>query len=464
MPYRIVKIGGSSLTDFKDIKTISRLIQQYNQPLVLVVSALNGVTNKLISFLSTPGKGKNDICLFLDALYDRHCRIARYCILDRALLQSYDEKLKQRIEKLKSLLKEALFTSEVPDFLYDEVLSYGERLSSQLLTFILKAYHIHFQEALPEDFGLLTDGSFKNASIDFSKSKPNILKYFDEEKLYLVPGFYGVAEDGKINLLGRGGSDYTAAALALCLNAESLDLWKDVEGFCSADPKIIPHASTIRSLSYQEAAELAYFGSRIIHPRTAEPIKAGNIPARLFSFYTFRGDFSSHTLINGAKKVSDEVIKSISYSDDFGILELRGHGVGLKPGILARVTDCLEKNGINIKSVITSQTDINFLLSENDLENAYNVVKQLNLASIASYSKRTSISVIAAVGEGLVEVPGLAARLFSAAARKQVNIQIIAFGASKVAVYFIVDQKERNLVIHEIHDEFFHSQIKEEVY
>src|SRR6056297_2124352 len=137
MSFRVVKIGGSSLTDFKNIKTISRLIKHYNQPVVLVVSALSGITNNLISFLSKPGKEENDICLFLDDLYDRHWKIARYCILDQDLLQSYEQELKQRIERLKSLLKGALFIGDVPDFLHDEVLSYGERLSSQLLTCIL---------------------------------------------------------------------------------------------------------------------------------------------------------------------------------------------------------------------------------------------------------------------------------------------------------------------------------------
>ena len=144
--------------------------------------------------------------------------------------------------------------------------------------------------AMPEDIGLATDGAFRNASVDFPSSEAAVADTLSEDRIYIVPGFYGISADGRINLLGRGGSDYSAAAIARCIEAEALDVWKDVNGYMSADPGLIPSARRIAALSYDEAAELSYFGAKILHPRTVEPLIEKNIPVRIFNINAARTD------------------------------------------------------------------------------------------------------------------------------------------------------------------------------
>ena len=297
--------------------------------------------------------------------------------------------------------------------------------------------------------------------MNLNESRIALTRELNNSSTYIIPGFYGKSKDGKICLLGRGGSDYSAACIAHCVNANSLDLWKDVAGFLSANPNFVPKTISIKSLTYSEAAELSYFGSEILHPRTAEPLAEVNIPINIFSIKNATKSLIPSTVINNKKVVHDVVIKSISYSDDYGIVKLNGAGVGVKPGILAKVAGLLDVNGINIKSVFTSQTAINLLLSTDNLVKAKRLIQGNNVSGINHIKIIDDISLIAAVGEGLTSIPGVAGRLFTAVARENVNIKIISFGASNVAVYFIVNKLELYVAVNAIHNEFFHSEKEE---
>jgi aspartate kinase/aspartokinase/homoserine dehydrogenase 1 len=180
-----------------------------------------------------------------------------------------------------------------------------------------------------------------------------------------------------------------------------------------------------------------------------------NIPIRIFNIENVNGELKPATIINGKETITEKVVKSVSYSDDFGMLKLLGSGVGVKPGILAKSTSELDNAGINIKSVITSQTTINILLSQKDLYRAKSILEKKDIHGINEIEVCGDISLIAAVGEGLTTQYGIAGRMFSAVARRGINIQIISFGASPVAVYFIVNKKDRNETISEIHNDFF---------
>jgi len=162
-------------------------------------------------------------------------------------------------------------------------MSFGERLSAAIMTSLLQDRGVGCEEVTPEDMQLITDGEFGNAEVDFSASNETVKNRLLGEKTAIVPGFYGVSKEGKVTLFGRGGSDYTAASIASCIGAESLDIWKDVDGFRTADPKLVTDTHGIHQLTYTEAAELAYFGAKILHPRTVEPLMAQRIPIRIFN-------------------------------------------------------------------------------------------------------------------------------------------------------------------------------------
>jgi aspartate kinase/aspartokinase/homoserine dehydrogenase 1 len=451
----VVKFGGSNLKTEKDIAKLLKVIKSYDVPIVIVLSALYGVTNTLVDAMNRALDNEANISQFCTRLIVMHQQYIGRHIENQENQQKIMDTIICRVEKLKRHLLGIHYLGEIPDFTRDIILSYGERLSTLVLTEILKDRQINCQEVLPEDIGLITDGEFGNASINYALSSQNLQKSLTEEKIYIIPGFYGISEDRKVTLLGRGGSDYSAAAIAYCLDAESLDIWKDVNGFMSADPKVIDNPHIIHTLSYREAAELSYFGAKILHPRTFEPVMEKNIPIRIYNINEFSEPPLPITQIENIHDISPNVIKSVTSSDDLAVLKLRGPGVGIKPGIMAAVTSHLSNARINIKSIITAQTSINILLSKNDLEKSFNIVKSIGLSTVDQLIKMDNISLIAAVGEGMTEKPGIAARIFGAVSRQNINVQLISLGASAVATYFIIDQKDRDNSIKAIHEEFF---------
>lgn len=454
MQKKVLKFGGSNLKTPSDLNNIIQVVKAYNEPVVITLSAFYGVTDKIKHFLLNGDFADKAIEDFIEEL----CQLKYYFI--KNLVDDFNylntiEKLNCRISELRNLLKGIGLIGELPLSTNDLIMSYGERLSSLIITDLFNIYHIKSKELLPENFGLITDGEFGNASVDFEASEKLISNAFNEDICYVVPGFYGISRKQKITLLGRGGTDYTAASIARCINAKTLDVWKDVEGFKSADPKICENTEVIEGLTYSEAAELSYFGAKILHPRTVEPLEDVKIPIRLFDITKPDLFPKPGTVINGKNIIKNNVIKSITYSDDFGIVKLKGAGVGIKAGILARVTTEFDRLNINIKSMITAQTSINILLSEKDTYIAADALHKLEFHTVNKIQVRDNIAVIAVVGAGMADRPGIASRIFSSVAKKNINVEMIALGASKVASYFIVQKNEKLKAIELIHNEFF---------
>jgi len=451
----VVKFGGSNLRTQKDIRQILNVVKNYNRPLVVVVSAFYGITNLLEDMLLKARHEDAAIDHSLDDLIALKRDVIFNMITDPVLQKSTLDQVLVRIRELERYLRGVNYIGDIPAFVSDIVMSFGERLSALVLTALLQDRQIDCEEVTPEELHLITDGEYGNAEVDFAESEQAVRKRLSSDKTAIVPGFYGISKENRVTLFGRGGSDYTAASIAHCLQAESLDIWKDVDGFRSADPKLVPDTHGIDRLTYTEAAELAYFGAKILHPRTVEPLMFHNIPIRIFNIAnTDRPDYP-FTIITSNGKQKADIIKSVTYSDDFCILRLQGPGIGNKPGVLARVTTELDHKNINIKSVITSQTTINFLLSVKDLQPAYCAVKSLSLTVVNNVVTEDDLSLIAGVGEGILETHGIAGRMFSAVSREKINVEIISVGASPVAAYFIVNKKDRDEAVRAIHREFF---------
>jgi len=451
----VVKFGGSNLKRKEDIGRLIQAVKYYDRPIVIVVSALYGVTDLLDRALHRVAVSAEAIQQIKEELVETHRQVAELYLENSTYCDDVVQRIRQRVEQLEKYLQGIHCIGEIPDFVKDRILSYGERLSSLLLSSILAEQDFPCCECLPEDLGLVTNGEFGNARVDFSLSQKVVKEYLSGDRLYIVPGFYGISTDGKVTLLGRGGSDYTAAAIAYCIDAESVDLWKDVPGYLSADPKSVDSPAVIHRLTYNEAAELSYFGARIAHPRTFEPAEEKNIPVRLFNINHFSESLTPVTLIDDQQFIKEDVVKSVTFSDDFGVLKLHGAGVGIKPGILAKVTSRLNENRINIKSVITTQTTINILLSRSDLLKGLQEVESCTLSAVDRISAHDNVSLIAAVGEGILERPGIAARVLSAVSAHGINVWSISAGASDVAIYFIIDRDKRDVAVQAIHETFF---------
>ena len=455
MPKIVVKFGGSNLRSQEEIHHIIKVVTNYNQPIIVVVSAFYGVTNYLAGALERARHDEGVADQTVQYLSDLKLELIDQLIKDQALRQDTDRLLQGQMEELKNYLHGIALTGDASKALEDHVLSYGERLSAIFLNGIFLSQGLVSRVSFPEEIGLITDGEFGNATADFVLSTGKVREALCEDCIHVIPGFYGVSKDKKTTLFGRGGSDYSAAAIARCVGASSLDIWKDVNGFLSSDPKLVEQPVLIQKLSYNEAAELAYFGAKILHPRTVEPLIDPRIAVRIFNIYGTLDVNSPLSVISREKSVQAGVIKSVTYSDDFGLLKLKGPGVGLKPGILAKVTTALHLGGINISSVLTSQISINILLAKKDLQNAYAIVSAIELSAVGKLQIDDDIAIVAAVGHGITDNYGIAARIFTALASQSINVLMSCSGASPIVSYYLVRTCDRSSSVKAIHREFF---------
>ncbi len=456
MEKRIVcKFGGSNFKSRESVRAIIDAVSLYDKPLILVVSAFYGITNYLTEGIETVQHNENYVQKLISTIKEKKMESIDFSISDEKIRRETYKMVDARLDELQRYLLGVHYIGELPHSVKDRILSYGERLSSLILTQTLISCGFDAEEALPEDLGLITDGEFSSASVDFRESEKNISRNLGNRQIYVVPGFYGISPDGQINLLGRGGSDYSAAAIARAAGAESLDIWKDVDGFMTANPKIIPAARPLPSLSYREAAELSYFGASILHPRTVEPLQDRNIPIRILNIEADLSSLNPLTIIDDSKQDGSHPARSVTYSDDFAILRVTGPGVGIKGGILGKITTTLDSRGINIKSVVTSQTSINLYLGADDLNRSVRVMEELKLSTVTRLTPMSGISIIALVGEGLLDHPDLAGRIVAPLVKEGIKMPIVSLGASEGTAYFVVSQAERDRALRIIHKNFF---------
>lgn len=452
MSRSVIKFGGSDLKAPDDIQRIIKILHTYNRPVAVVFSAFYGITDMLIDALYKAEKDQLNIDSLIEEIEQLKHKAITDNISSKKVAQEAFNKILTHTNDLKRYFKAISYVHDIPRPSRALILSYGERLSAICLTEIFKQNGLDATLALPEDLQLITDGEFHNATVDFTHS--NVKENIPNHRVVVIPGYYGVSKDGKTTLLGRGGSDYAAAAIAYCLDAPSLDLWKDVKGFMSGDPKLIKDPQCVKQLAYNEAAELSYFGAKILHPRTVEPLKVKDIPLYL---YSINGDLENQQPATIISKESDEnkVIKSVTYSNQFGILKLKGSGLGIKPGILADVTNLLNVNGININSVLTSQIAINIILNKCDLEIAQNLVEQLNIQVFENVEIWKDVALIAVVGNRIMKNYGISSRIFTALAQQQINVKMSCTGASPIVNYFIVNESDMERTIQAVHQELF---------
>ena len=453
---KVIKIGGGCLTDEKTIGHILELIADRGRGHIFVVSALYGVTNFLIGGMSKALKDEEQIPLLIQHLRKQHLLVARHLVCGEENLKHFSTDFSTSLKKLERLYYGLNFTKEITPRMWDVISSFGERFSAELLAYAVCCRGMQAIYCMPQNIGLLTDGKFGDATANLSKTTKNfqqhLLPLLNEEIIIFIPGFFGVSEQDDITTFGRGGSDYSAAVVAASVQAEVLEIWKDVAGFMSADPKFVSEAQLISSLSYEEAAELAYFGAKILHPRTVEPVRKKRLNIEIKN--TLKPD-APGTLITANSSKSKTIIKSVAYNHHIGVIKIHSSGVGARPGILGRIADCLADKGLNIKSVITSQTCISLLLDDKDLDAGHQALKTITPRPYQRIEKLEDVAMIGIVGEGILQHKGIAAKCFTAVAECDVNVEMISFGPSRAALYFLVRQQDLHNAVQAIHSTFF---------
>ena len=453
---KVVKIGGGCLKGIQNIQRIIDLVAERCRGDCLVVSALNGITDTLITGMEKALAAEENIPKIIRHLETVHLKIAGDLIPVGRCYEGFTKDLDTGLKDLERLYYGLNFTRETTPRMHDIISSFGERFSAHLLNALLCARKLKAAACMPHQIGLLTDGRYGDATADMKQVRSNLPQRINpvlrKKGIAVVPGFYGISTQGEITTFGRGGSDYSAAVIAAALGAETLEIWKDVDGFMSADPRMVPEAELIPRLSYAEAAELSYFGARILHPRTVEPVRKNKIPIVIKN--TLAPD-NPGSLINSKSPRHRTVIKSVAHDTDIGILKVHASAVGARPGILARVAGQITEKGINIKSVVTSQTCISLLFSRKDVEKARLALKELKPRPYRRLEKLVHVALIGIVGEGLLKKKGVAARCFTAVAGCNVNVEMISFGPSRAALYFLVKMEDLPGAITAIHSTFF---------
>jgi aspartate kinase len=455
---KVIKLGGGSLQERDQIQEIIRIIVQRGMGNVVVLSGLGGVTDRLVAGIERALVDEDHIVRVIEELRSLHHALVDFLIPESATRTETTAALEDLFSRLERLYFGLTFTGEVTPRLKDMILTFGERLSVSLLTGALKAQGIDAVGCMADEIGIVSDGQHGNATALMSPTcmalRKKLIPLVKGNRVVLVTGYFGVSQRGRVTTFGRGGSDYSAAVIAAATDAECLEVWKNVDGFMSADPTFVPEATMIPALSYEEAAELSYFGAKILHPNTVDPLKKSGIPMMIKN--TFHPDQEGTVITTKTNRV-ENVVKSIAHNTDVGVLKIHASGLGAKPGVLGTIATHLSERGINIKSVITSQTCISLILGRADMEQGYQEIKKIRPRPYGRLEKIADMALIGIVGKGLAERKGIAARVFTAVANSGVNIEMISMGPSRVAYYFMVKEQNLRTTLRAVHSSFFGS-------
>ncbi len=444
------KFGGACTGTVEALQQLTRLVSDAEKPLVMTVSAASGVTDFLREALEQVMHHEINVSASIKLLTERHVEL-----LPKGTSEEGISQLRKLISQVERLLFGISYTEELTPRTRDLVLSFGERLMAVIIHEYLQKEGIDALIIDPTEL-IVTDGVHGDAMALLEETeklaKSKLREELHQHPIIIVPGFFGKSlEDHSVTLLGRSGTDYTATVLACALDAEKVIIWKEVQGFMSADPRIIPDAHNVPELSYEEAAELAHFGAKVLHPLAVPPARLKRIPIEIRHFYHPK----TTTTIREGSNQKPTVIKSVSYLRDLAVLKIYATLGGHTRGVLAKIAASLENAGINVISIATSQTCIAFLLKKESITAAVKSIEHLKPRLIDSWIIDHDFALICVVGDGLAKTPGIAARVFNAVARERANVELISAGASHAAYHFTVKNQDLSRALKAVHDEFF---------
>jgi aspartate kinase len=458
---KVMKFGGSTFKTPEMMERVVEVIKKDQGNCVIVVSALHGQTNEIREYISKIRTEKKEIDSFIKIIKQKHFNFAKEVIQDAEIQKKVIDTLDKYILKLERLLFGVAYTEELTPRTTDLILSSAERMSLHIMDGVLRSHGLLTKAYEADQIGIITDDEFCNATADLKSTERNLRKLINDDikggAIPIITGFIGCDSEGRTTTFGKNGSDYSAAVIAYSINASTLELWKDVDGFMSANPKLITNAYTIKKLSYDEAAELAHFGIGLLHPRTVEPVRLKIIPIEIKNI---QNPNNEGTEIVKKGFIAPDIIKSVVYSTDLVEIKLSAVGGSHRPGLLAEVTKILFDSKINIYSITTSQSYISILIYKTDLQSCMKVLDKLSVSAIKQIDPIRDIALICVVGEGAGETTGLASKIFSSVASAGVNIRVISAGASRVASHFIIQEKDLEKTVLAIHDQFCKNKIR----
>ncbi|MEW5675289.1 bifunctional aspartate kinase/homoserine dehydrogenase I [Flavobacterium enshiense] len=462
---KVLKFGGTSVANPQNIAQCISVINGIAGKKIVVVSALGGVTDILIDAISKAQNKNNDFKNIVKNLKNRHLETVE------RLLENKNHKvifayIDDCFSHINTLLEGCFLLGEISEKSKDVLLSYGELLSSRIIYEKLKqdAYNVAYIDSRQL---ISTDSNFGNATVNFEITDYSIQYYFDknQSEIVIMPGF--IAEDSNENTttLGRGGSDYTAAILAAALDAEQLEIWTDVSGMFTANPKIVKQAKPIAHISYKEAMELSHFGAKVLYAPTIQPALNRNIPILIKN--TFEPE-AQGTFISNENHQNHNPVKGISHIENIALITLEGTGLIGIYGASKRLFGAIAKEKINVIFITqaSSEHSICIGIAENDANKAKQAINEefvyeIKQLKIKPALVETNLSIIAVVGENMKNHQGLSGKMFSALGKNNVNIRAIAQGASERNISAVIDKKDAKKALNTLHEKFFEDNVKQ---
>ncbi|MTI88034.1 MAG: bifunctional aspartate kinase/homoserine dehydrogenase I [Balneolaceae bacterium] len=457
----VLKFGGTSVANAQNLKKAEHIIRQQSEQdkLVVVISALSGITNLLERCAILASAGNEEYLELLAQIEQRHLEICTSLLPVNTRSNSLAQ-VKLALNELEDICRGVFLIGELSPRSNDHIMSYGEVISSMIVTDYLKSTGLDAELYNSKAF-IKTDSQFGKATVDFALTYENIQQTFKESAaIAICPGFVASSKtDNHITTLGRGGSDYTAALIAAAVEASELQIWTDVNGMMTSDPRLVPNAHTIKSLSYEEAMELSHFGAKVIYPPTIQPVLDADIPITIKN--TFAPDHSGTKISVGASE-NGNFVKGTSSIDDIALLTLSGSGMIAVPNISYRLFGSLSREGINVILITqaSSEHTITVGISKEDLEQARKSVsnefaREIEAHKINPLEEETGLSIIALVGSRMKQQVGISAKLFDTLSHNGVNVRAIAQGSTELNISVVIDKKDLKKSLNSIHESFF---------
>ena len=457
-----MKFGGTAVDSPDKVRHVAGLVKSHSKgnKIVCVVSAVRGMTDGLLAIADSVRRGdKQSIEEFVKKSSKIHLDIVGGAISERKLKEEAETTVKKIMKELEEVLGGIVLLGEVTPKSLDYLLSFGERLSTPIVSFALRDIGIKSDHLTGKEAGILTDSNFGEARPLMDTTKLRVSHKLEpmlrDGMVPVITGFVGADQYGNTTTIGRGGSDYTATIIAASVGAGEVWLWSDVDGLMTADPKIVTEAQVLKEVSFAEAMEMALFGAKYMHPRALEPVIETKIPIRIRN--TFNLNHSGTVITQNPSKESQKIVKSVSAIRHTALIDVSGGGMVGAPGTAAKIFDTLAKNRVNIMMISQSpsESSISMVVRKTDLDKATTTL-ELNLLGkvIKQVNVNDDVAVIAVVGSGMRGIKGVAAKVFGAVAKHGVNVIMITQGSSELNLAFVVNDKNCDQAVRALHEEF----------
>ncbi len=458
---KVLKFGGSSVGSAEKIINVIEILKNTlmtDTKIAAVFSAFHGVTDELLKMSTAAAAGDNSYQDSFNKLEEKHLQITRQ-LLNVKNQSGVLANLKLDLNELEDVLHGIFLVKELSPRTQDFILSFGERFSTYIIANAIADRKISC-EYLDSRTLIKTDDTFGSAKVDFTATNSNIRKYFkNRDRMQVITGFIASTPNNETTTLGRGGSDYTASIYAAALKANEIEIWTDVDGVLTADPKKVKKAFPLQSLTYEEAMELSHFGAKVIHPPTMHPALEKKIPIRIKN--TFNPGFAG-TIINSRPLPNSFPIKGISSIDDIALIRIQGSGMVGVAGIAQRIFSALAAKKINIIMITQASSEHSLCLAVMP-KHAANAKRALHDEFHYEIKERlindplveSNLSIIAVVGENMRKTPGISGKVFQALGKNGINIVAIAQGSSELNISAVIGRENEAKALNALHDAFF---------